>query len=155
MGPNGQQGTYTQPAVPHTSSAAGKVILLVIVAIIIAGASFYAGVAYEKGHVGTTPGRFGAGGGQGMGAFGTVSAISGSSITVNNSRTGSASTFTITSATTVTDNGSSSSVSAIQDGDTVIVRTSGPGSTTASQIMVNPAFGGGAGASQVTPSAQP
>lgn len=71
-----------------------------------------------------------------------MTAISSSSITVQDSRTSSSSTYVISSATTVTDDGADSTVSAIQTGDTVMISTGSSDSKTAKTIMLNPTMGG-------------
>jgi hypothetical protein len=146
-----QRGTkVTLPLLP---------IIGIVVAVVLIIAGFFAGDSYGKNHApktvatttsatGTTGtsgfgGRTGGTGGFRGGAFGTVTAVSSSSITINNTRTGAATTYSITTSTTVTDSGSASTVSAIQVGDTVIVRPTATGSTVAATIMDNPSFGGG------------
>jgi hypothetical protein len=80
-----------------------------------------------------------------MGGFGKVASISSSSITISNERTSANTTYSITSGTTITDNGQSATASSIQDGDIVIVTTSSTSPTTATRILVNPSFGNGYG----------
>jgi hypothetical protein len=118
---------------------------------------FFGGIAYEKGKVKTTniastsnasgingQNRFGGPGGfrRGGGAIGAVTAVSDSSITVNNQRTGSDQTFKITSSTTILSNGNSATASDIKTGDTVLIRTSTSDTSTATSILINPSFGG-------------
>jgi hypothetical protein len=130
-------------------------LLVAIVAVIVAAGSFFGGVEYQKGNqktVSTTTTRgfsqsgttTGTGGfsGQRRGGFGTVSAITTSSISLTNARTSTSTTYSITSATTVTDAGSASTVSAIQTGDRVMVTTASTSSTVATQISINPTMGG-------------
>jgi hypothetical protein len=131
-------------------SANNKLWLFLVILIVLCAASFFGGKAYEKGH---RFGGFGGGGGEyggghRLGGFGKVTAISSSSITVESTYSNSSKTYTINSSTTVTSDGSSASVSTIQTGDTVIIRTSSTASTTATAIEVNPSFGGGPGSSQ-------
>lgn len=136
-----------------------KPLLLLIVVVVLCGLSFLGGEKYQKNHQSTatnttsstgnqtTPtGGFGGGrfGNRG-GGFGQVTAVSSSSITITNQRTNASTTYSITSSTTITDNGSTVTTSDIQTGDTVLVRTSGSGSTAATAIEVNPSFGGGMG----------
>jgi hypothetical protein len=138
---------------------------LAVLAVVLLAASFYSGVAYQKGkspattqaansttqtgQFGGEGGGFGGGGGQrGNRAIGTVSAISSSSITVT-TRGGTAATYAITSSTTVTNGGSSASVSDIQTGDTVFIMLDTSNAKDAASIAVNPSFGGGGG--QATP----
>ena len=126
---------------------------LVVVALVIIGLSFYAGVAYQKGkHPGTAAaGRTAGGFARRFGGqrpdIGQVTAISPTSITVQNSRTGASSTLSITSSTQITDNGQTVTVSDIQSSDTVAVIASTSDSSQAARILVNPSFGGGSGSS--------
>ena len=133
-------------------------IFLSIVALVaIAGGSFYGGIAYERNHqpasnasaanTVATNGQGGYGGSFGSRSgrvVGQVTAISSSSITVQNSRTGISTTLSITSATQITDNGQTTSTSDIQTGDTVFVTKDTSNTNAAARIMVNPGFGGAA-----------
>jgi hypothetical protein len=134
-------------------------IYVVVLLIVFGLGGFFGGIQYEKGHETSISasqrlagGSYGGGGfGQFDGqrpTFGTVTAISATSISIDNSRTGSTSTFAITSSTSITDNGQSASLSSIQTGDTVIVIASSSNSSDASRIMVNPSFGGNTSGSQ-------
>lgn len=149
----------------HTTKVVGhrpkrsvvKPLTALIIFIVLCGLSFYGGVAYQKDHAQTTPnattasvGGYGGGVGQSGGRFsgqrpirGQVAAISPTSITVSNSTTGTSSTFSITSSTTISDNGQTVSTSDIQTGDTVFIIASTSSSTEASRILVNPSYGGG------------
>ena len=134
------------------------------VAIVLCAASFAAGVAYQKDHskttsvtsaTGSTNGGFtgGRGGGFGRraGGLGQVTAVSPTSITISNQRTGANTSYTINSSTAISDNGQTVITSDIQIGDTVVITTNGSGSTTATRILVNPSFsGGGSGQTQST-----
>jgi len=127
----------------------------------VAGASFYGGMSYQKGRQPTVnsandgqagqsvPGQQGAGygpmGGNAQGAMGKVTAISSSSISVEDARTSSATTYSITSSTTITDNGQSASTSDIAVGDSVLVVPNTSQSSQAAQIMLSPQVGGGYG----------
>jgi len=135
-----------------------RLLGIVAAVIILCGLSFYGGVSYQKHHAKATPaantnigsngaGGFGGSGARRSGGFGQVTAVSSTSITVSNQRTGASTTYSITSSTTITDSGQSVTTSDIQTGDTVLVTTSGSGSTTATAILVNPSFGGGLGGS--------
>ncbi len=96
-----------------------------------------------------TGGRGGFGGRNGAmrgGVIGQVTAISATSITVQNTRTSTDSTLTISSSTTVTNNGQTAAISDIKTGDTVLVRTSGTDSKQATQIALNPPMRVGQGA---------
>lgn len=138
-------------------------------AIVLCAAGFAAGVAYQKDRTknsaaisssGSSSTGFPGGGrggfGRRAGGIGQVTTISATSITINNQRTGASNTYSIDSSTAISDNGQTVSTSDIQSGDTVLVTTSGSGSTTATRILVNPSFGGGPGGdSGQTQSAQP
>jgi hypothetical protein len=139
-------------------------IVMIVVAVVIAAVGFVAGMQVQK-HLGTktaaTPangfggagGGFGGGGGfrrGGGGTFGQVTSINGTtSMVVQNSRTGTNTTVSLSGNPTVTDAGASSSLSAIATGDTVIVRgtTASDGTVAATSILINPSFGGGGGSS--------
>lgn len=142
-----QRPDYTKPAL-----IAGSIVVALVL-------GFIGGISYQKGktpntQIGTTTGQFGTQGTNGQngfrgmrrsGSFGSVTAVSDNSITVDSQRTGGSETFKITSSTTVTDNGSSASVSDIKVGDTVMIRTSTSDTSTATSILLNPSFGGGPG----------
>jgi hypothetical protein len=142
---------------PSKSQKSSSLWLIILAVIVLCGLSFYGGVAYEKGHnhtVASTAAKAGFNGGGYGGRFsgqrpniGDVTAVSSSSITITSSMSGSSETFSITSSTTFTDNGQTSSVSDIQTGDTVLIRTSSSSSTTATSIDINPSFGGYGGQS--------
>jgi hypothetical protein len=118
------------------------------------GLSFYGGVAYQKSRhpqaataAANGQGGFGGRGGRFGGqrpTIGPVTAISGTSITVQDSRTSSSTTLSITSSTQITDNGQTVAASDIQTGDTVAAIASTTDKTQAARILVNPSFGGGA-----------
>ena len=131
-----------------------KVIMLIIGIVVLCGISFWGGTAYQKHHAKTTTfasanGGIAGGPGGGMrrmnGSVGQVTAVSSTSITVQDQRSGSNKTYTIDSSTQVTNNGQTAQDSDIQTGDTVVVMPASSGSTTASRILVNPSFGGGQG----------
>lgn len=142
--------TETKPAVSDSkqvlvirrpSQRALGIGLIILVAVI----SFAAGSGVEHYHdrgrttVATGFGQAGYGmGPRRLGGLGSVTAVSSSSISVQNQRTGTTRTYTITSTTTVDNNGTASSVSAIQVGDIVRVQTSSSTSTTATSITINP-----------------
>lgn len=145
--------------------------VIAIVALVLCGVSFGAGISYQKGKQPTTStastndnGQFpaqGGGPGGGMGGFrngqrpniGEVKAVTSDSITVSSQQSGTDQTFKITSSTTVQNNGSTASVSDIKAGDTVLIIADSSDATTASQIMLNPNFGPpGGGSTQSSPS---
>jgi len=147
---------------PHRSAKTSlprNPIVFIIVAVVLMGLSFYGGIAYQKskhpaaataasGNFANGSGGFGGGGGRFSGqrpTIGSVTAISATSITVQDSRTGSSVTLSITSSTQITDNGQTVAASDIQTGDTVLVTASTSSSSQASRILVNPSFGGGGG----------
>lgn len=123
-------------------------VIKVLAVILLLVLAFWGGTVYGKHHAKTTSasnfttGSSGFGGFRGGGGFGTVSAISSGSITVNNTRTGESKTYAITSSTKITDNGQTVSASSIADGDTVVVIPSSSDSSDAASIIVNPSFGG-------------
>jgi len=139
-----------------------KPIMIVAAALIISVLSFYGGIKYQKAHQpktaasaaaasqGSPFGQGGPGGGLGGGGFsgqrptfGSVTAVNASSITVNDQTSGSSKTFSITSATTITDNIQTVTTSDISVGATVAVIADSSSSSQASRILVNPSFGGG------------
>lgn len=130
--------------------------------VVIGGVGFYGGMTYQKHHT-TASGNnastqtansqgFGgngnfSGGSGGFGGsradrvIGQVTAISSTSITVQD-QSGSSTTLAITSSTTITDNGQTVAASDIQSGDTVFITEDSSNTSQASRIMVNPSFGG-------------
>ena len=135
--------------------------VIIIVAVIMLAGGFVGGMQYQKSKSTSTSGGFqnGQTGGPGgmrqrNGGFGTVTAVSSDSITVSeqsmpgvSSSTSSTTTktYTITSSTTITNNGSTVSASDIAVGDSVMIQTSSSTSSTATQITVNPTMGGPSG----------
>ncbi len=145
------------------NNAAGtKMLASIVLVVIIAVAGFMAGVGYQKGHTKTTAttaaSRFGALGGfasRRLGGRGSVTAVSDTSITINDARTGGSKTYGITSSTIITDNGTTVAASDIKTGDEVFVTTGSSTSTAATRILVNPTqggFGGPGGQSTGSPS---
>jgi hypothetical protein len=150
---NREKPPKKQIEIPHTG-------LIVAGAIVLAVGGFLTGMQYQKGKTpavtaartassqssGSSSGGGGFGGGfqRGDRAFGTVSAVSSSSITIQ-TRSGTTSTYNLTSSTTVTDSGQTSSVSSIQNGDTVILTLDSSNTQNVSSILLNPSFGGGGG----------
>jgi hypothetical protein len=131
--------------------------------ILLCGLSFFAGTGYEKGHVkstsasATATGGFGNRTGGRSGRFagqrpniGDVTAISPTSITIQDSFDNSTKTFSITSTTTVTNGSQTGAISDIQTGQRALVRTSSTTSTQATAIDINPSFGGGQGGNSGT-----
>jgi hypothetical protein len=144
----------SKPAMPQ------NLIGIVVVVVLVAGLSFYAGMVYQKSHQPKTAmalaNGFGTGGpGGGLGGrgrfggqrptIGPVTAISASSITVQDSRTGSSVTLSVAASTQITDNGQTVTTADIQTGDTVLVTADTTTKTQAARILVNPSFGGGGG----------
>lgn len=159
-----QNGSTRRHAGSSRGVAVPRSAFTAVAAVLVIGVSFFAGVQYQKGHTtarlnGTQAGAFSANGYSGMGSrmgtraggFGTVTAVSGSSITISlrefgpNSSSSSATskTYAITDATTVTVEGATGSVSDIQTGDTVFVRTASSTSTVATEIRVGDTEGPG------------
>jgi len=154
---------------PHGTAGKTSFGLVLIVALVMLGGGFIAGMQYQKSK-GTSSasaslqnGQTGGPGGmrQRNGGFGTVTAVSSDSITISeqsmpgaSSSTSSATTktYSITSSTAITDNGSTVTTSDIAVGDSVMVQTSSSTSTTATQIIVNPTMGGPSSSSSSTSS---
>ena len=127
-------------------------LLKVVAVIVLLVIAFWGGTVYGRHHtVATSKSAFslrsGFGGFSHGGGFGTVSAISASSITVDNSRTGQSTSYAITSSTKITDNGQSAAASSIATGERVVVVPSTSNSSDAASILVNPSFGGFGGGS--------
>ena len=128
-----------------------------IVVVAALGIGFGGGVVFEKGkspktavanNGGTTNSRFGASDGLGtrrggFGNFGTVTAVTGTSITVTGRRSSTPTTYTITSSTKVLNGTATASTSDIKAGDTVMIQVSTTNSQEATQITLNPQFPGG------------
>jgi hypothetical protein len=143
-------------SINYLSSSKPLVIFLGLA--VLCGLSFYGGVSFEKNKKVTTAtntnqttmrsGQFGQGGrfGGQRPVRGQVTAVSSSSITVADSFSGKNSTYTITNATAITNNGQAASAGDIKTGDTVAVISDTSNTTQATQILINPTFGrGGAG----------
>lgn len=132
----------------------GQRDLLTIVVVVVVGLlGFWGGLVYQKHHTKsavavTANGRFGAGGnfstGRVGGGFGSVTAVSSTSITID-TRSGTSKTYAITASTTITDAGQTVAASSIQTGERVIVAPSSSNAADAATIVVNPGFGGGPG----------
>ena len=147
-----------------------KAVFIIVFAILLTSSSFYAGIQYQKDHgsvngkTNNTPASSnGVGGFGSRGRFssanrviGQVTAISASSITVQDTRSGTSSTLAIVSSTQITDNGSSVTASDIQSGETVFITKDSTNPSNASSIIVNPGFGGnGSGPTQSTTNLAP
>lgn len=137
-----QQPAAPKPVVLYTTAA--------LVAVVVAAGSFFAGMQFQKQQTAATadvngPGPRGQFGGRGFaqnGTMGEVTAISASSITVSNDRTGSSATYAITSATTINNTGATATAADIAVGDQVFVAASSNDSKTAARIMVGGGMGG-------------
>lgn len=126
-------------------------VLAVIAVVVLVLLGFYVGTLYQKSH--NQPGiagygrmmsgRFDRFGGGMRGGLGTVTSVSSSSITITTDLNNASKTYSIDSNTKIYNNGQTASVSDIKSGDQVLIRTSGSGSTTATQIDINPSRGGG------------
>lgn len=134
-----------------------SITLKIIGVVLILGATFYGGVAYQKSHTKTvalintpasTSSGNGAFGGRGSGSytnanrpvFGVISSVSGTVFTVADQRTGSTTTVQTSTSTTYS-GGTASSLAA---GITVIVRgtANSSGVIQATAITINPNLGG-------------
>ena len=134
-----------------------------LILIVVAGASFYGGISYQKGKQPSasaainpdqagqpTPGQQdGTSGPMGSrGTMGQVTAINASSISLQDTRAGSTMTYSITSSTKIMNNNQSASVSEIEVGDSVVVIADTSNSSQAAQIMLNPTAPGAGGYGQ-------
>jgi len=153
------QSSSSGKSLPKGSSMT-KPLAVIVLLIIFTAVGFWGGIKYEKGHVksnlaanstssnvtsgnrGYSSGGYGRYSGQ-RPIFGSVTAISPTSISVQDSQTTATVTMAITSSTIITNNGQSATTSAIQTGDTVAVIASSSDSSQASRILVNPSYGGG------------
>jgi hypothetical protein len=163
-----KENYYSTGKVKHTKitkpeKTYAKPLLAVVVLVIVAATGFFSGVAYESGHAKSAAastnsrtdraGAFGGGRGGYSGydgqrpTFGSVTAVSSSSISVQGQGSSTTTTFSITSSTNITDNGSAVAASDIKVGDTVIIRASTTSTSQAGTIQVNPNFGGDEGSS--------
>jgi hypothetical protein len=86
-----------------------------------------------------------------MGAMGEVTAISASSISIEDLRSGKTSTFRIDDSTEIIANRDTAKASDIEVGDNVMVVPSDSDETVAAQIMINPAMGGPGGGGGTPP----
>jgi len=133
-----------------------KPIIVSLVAVVLVVLSFLSGVQYQKGHQATLPngvasmgsyyGRRGGFNGQ-RPTTGAVTAVSATSISINDQVSGTAKTYAITSATTITTNGQAATTNDIAVGDTAVVIASSTDATQAARIVINPV------SSSVAPSA--
>ena len=123
----------------------GWLITVIIVGIL----AFLAGVHVGKQHpkspssLSINSRRFNVSRRARLSVFGTVSAVSSSSIAVQNFRTGNSNTYNITSSTKITDNGRPVSYNNIAVGATVLITKTNTSSSNAQLIIINPSFGGG------------
>ncbi len=156
--PQDRHGHADSRPVPGKRARPGWVKPLVIglAMLAVAGAGFAGGVKYgesrEPGAAETAvtdpslrsgPGmQDGTMGGGAMGMMGEVAAVNSSSITVENTRSGSRSTYAITGSTEISDEGEDAEVSDIEVGDEVLVIPSSSDEDAAAQIMINPVIGG-------------
>src|SRR5665213_1514526 len=112
---------------------------------------YVSGEKYREIAAGRAGGFGGRGGGGRFGGqrptIGQVTAVSSTSITVQDANTGASTTLAITSSTQITDNGQTVTITDIQTGANVLIVASATDKTQAARILVNPSFGGGAGAS--------
>lgn len=146
----GHKKTMSFPLVP---------MLGVLVVIALMTGSFLAGIQYQKQQQKSITPTIAASnngfGGQGLprrgfGDMGTVTAITDASITVKNAQSGDIKTYTISSSTSITEDGNAITATQIQVNDTVIIQTGSADTTNATQIIVNPTFGAPAGANPGT-----
>ncbi len=124
-----------------TISVTAVVSVIIIVSLLVV--SFLLGDSYGRAHAKlATPSRAGLAGSNRRrqfrgGDFGTVTAVSNTSISVQNNRSGTINIYHIAPSTQVIENGQSVNKSSIKNGDMVIIRVTKSGSTTASIIAIN------------------
>lgn len=145
-------------------------IALAIAIVVSAGAGLVAGMQLNKTSGTSAMSGYGMqagmqrGFGGARGDFGTVTAVSSSSITIqqpsrprsqsSSSSQGQTKTYTMTADTKVTNGDSSAAASDIKIGDTVRVETSSSDNTTASTVELNPQIRGGHGTMNTSNSGQ-
>jgi len=145
-----QESSHKRSSAPST-----KTLVMALVAVLLLGGGFAAGMQYQKSKVpkvvpttATAPSTTGRKGGRRGGlrgarpVIGQVTAVSATSITVQ-ATSGTSTTFAITSTTAVSNNGQASAVGDIAVGDSVAVVASTTNTTQATRILLNPSFGGG------------
>jgi hypothetical protein len=127
-------------------------IVALISALIFGGLGYWIGKGTSNNSLTSANAGTSGGGGFGgngsfrrMGGIGSVTAVSPTSITINNTRTNAATTYTIDSSTSITNNGATATAADIKVGDNVLVSTASATSTAATRILINPSFGGGGG----------
>jgi len=148
-----------------SSSLFAKVGAGLLAVLIVTVLSFVGGMQYQKGKKTASTDQVASGtpSGQGLGNFqggpgggrmnivlGQVTAISSTSISVQDSRSNSTTTLDISSGTQVTNNGETASVSSIKVGDNVVVRPDSSNSKQADQIILNPQVSSGGAAPSST-----
>lgn len=151
----------------QSSPSVVKPLILVVAGLVVAWLGFWGGISYQKSHQSSAAASVNTAGGQNGfvgGRFrngprptvGQVTAVSGSSITITDSRSGANTTLGISSSTQITNNGQTVAASSIQSGDTVFITLSTTDKTQASRIVVNPSFGSSPGSSgSSTPTTTP
>jgi hypothetical protein len=143
-------------------------IAIVAVALVAGLGGFFSGMGYQKSHgsaatltasnSGDGPTTFNSDGSSrtfsggprmaGGGAIGSVTAVSASSITVKNARSGESTTYAIVSSTQITKDGTIASASDITTSSTVMVTPDSANTANALSITVDPSFGGMGGNTQ-------
>ena len=129
------------------------ILIVAILALLFVG--FMAGMSYQKSRqTSVANAKFGypnsSNGSNASGRFigrrgtiGQVTAVSDSSITVQDSRSGNSVTLSISSSTQISNNGTTVAANSIKVGDTVLMRANPSDPSQAIKITVNPTFGGG------------
>ncbi len=154
----------SQNMMSYITPSTTRLLTFLAVALLIAISGFAGGVQYQKSKspsTKTAAGQFDAGMGQGRfggrrslnGSVGAVTAVSDSSISIQDRRSGSIKTYSITSSTEITNAGVAASANDIVVGDNVIVTTASSASTTATRITLNAGpsgMGGPGGAGAAT-----
>lgn len=152
------------PITPTTNATTKKAVpigavagISIATALVVGVGGFAAGMQFQKGTSASSLSQQGGPGGMNgfgpmnqNGVFGTITALSDSSITIttsnmggpntstnstsNTSTTGTTKTYTINSTTTISVDGSTAKVSDLQTGDTVMIQTDSTNSAVAASI---------------------
>lgn len=150
---------------PYSKFSKSRVLVPAIAgAVILLGVGFLGGMQYQKGQSTTTTAStagvpsLGTNSGMGRmglrGGFGEVTAVTATSITVSETRSGASTSYVITSSTKVTKDSAAAAVTDIAVGDTVIVQTSTSDTKQATSIVINPQMPSGPMNTQGDPNLQ-
>lgn len=142
-----------------SSGPSTKTLGMALAGLLLLGAGFAGGLRYQQlrgtkvAVAATAPSARGQGGLGGRGGFrgqrpvfGQVTAVNSTSITIQ-AASGSTTTLSVTSATTVSNNGQAATINDVGVGDTVAVVADSTNTTQAARILLSPSFGGGGASS--------